>query len=108
MHAKHIGHPLLADDTYSSGAAAAARALAGRRASLAPQMKAALDAFSRPALHALTLGVDHPITGERLHFESQPPADFSRLLEELEQLLGQGGAGGGSGSGGSGGGPEGW
>lgn len=106
VHAKHIGHPLLADDTYSAGNAAAARALAGRRASLAPRLKAALDAFSRPALHALTLGFDHPVTGDRLQFESQLPGDFLQLLEELEQLLAQGG--GDVTSSGSGGGPDGW
>ncbi|KAI8466220.1 MAG: RNA pseudouridine synthase [Monoraphidium minutum] len=109
VHAKHLGHPLLGDDAYSPGNAAAARALAGRRTSLAPAVKAALDAFGRPALHALTLGFDHPLTGARLHFESQLPGDFSRLLEELEQLLGGGSGGGdGGGGGGGGGGPDGW
>jgi 23S rRNA-/tRNA-specific pseudouridylate synthase len=88
-----MGNPLVADDTYSPGNAAAARALAGRRASLVPGIKAALDAFGRPALHALTLGFDHPFTGERLHFEAQLPPDFLQLLQELDRLL-EGGGGG--------------
>jgi 23S rRNA pseudouridine1911/1915/1917 synthase len=88
VHAKHIGHPLLADDAYSPGNAAAARALAGRRASLAPAARAALDALGRPALHAQTLGFDHPLTGKRLEFDSQLPPDFVALVEGLDQLLG--------------------
>jgi len=105
VHAKHIGHPLLADDAYSPGNAASARTLAGRRTSLAPAARAALDALARPALHALTLGVDHPLTGERLHFESKLPRDLVALMERLDELLagssssGSGGAGGGDDSG---------
>ncbi|GBG00594.1 RNA pseudouridine synthase chloroplastic, partial [Raphidocelis subcapitata] len=109
VHAKHIGHPLLGDDAYSPGNAAAARALAGRRASLAPAARAALDALGRPALHALTLGFDHPLTGRRLHFEAPMPRDLERLAADLEALLapqtaphGEAhGGGGGSGGGGS-------
>ena len=105
VHARHLGHALLGDDAYGAGGAATARALAGRRASLAPALRAALEAFGRPALHALTLGFDHPATGERLHFEAAPPADFAALVAALEELLGGGGphGGGGGGSGSSGG-----
>ena len=34
-------------------------------------------------LHARVLGFDHPSTGERLVFECEPPAEFSRVLERL-------------------------
>lgn len=91
VHAKHLGHPLLGDDAYSPGNAAAARALAGRRASLAPAARAALDALARPALHARTLGFDHPAGGGRLHFEAAPPRDFRALAAALDALLGGGG-----------------
>lgn len=34
-------------------------------------------------LHAKVLGFDHPATGERMVFECEPPAEFSRVLERL-------------------------
>lgn len=41
--------------------------------------------FPRPALHAATLGLDHPTTGERLHWESDLPRDMASLLRHLRQ-----------------------
>jgi 23S rRNA pseudouridine1911/1915/1917 synthase len=46
----------------------------------------ALDALGRPALHAQTLGFDHPATGDRLQFSSALPADFQAALAELRSL----------------------
>ena len=43
----------------------------------------ALAALGRQALHASTLGFEHPITGEPLRFESPPPPDLSRLIKAL-------------------------
>lgn len=39
--------------------------------------------LSRPALHAMTLAFDHPVTGERLHFRCLPPEDLLALLKAL-------------------------
>ena len=39
--------------------------------------------FERHALHAWTLGFDHPVDGRPLEFEAPPPADFTALLERL-------------------------
>lgn len=50
------------------------------------QLKQALGAFSRPALHARTLAFDHPVTGQRLSFEAPPPQDFQQLLSVLKEL----------------------
>ena len=46
----------------------------------------ALIALGRQALHAALLGFEHPVTGEELHFESEPPADFAKLQSELAAL----------------------
>jgi 23S rRNA pseudouridine1911/1915/1917 synthase len=35
------------------------------------------------ALHAELLGFEHPITGERLRFDSVPPNPFQEALESL-------------------------
>ncbi|KAG2423929.1 hypothetical protein HYH02_015268 [Chlamydomonas schloesseri] len=82
VHAKHIGHPLLGDETYGGGGPAATSAVA-RAGWPAEQVKASLDALGRPALHALTLGFSHPVTGQRLSFEQPPPEDFVHALEQL-------------------------
>ncbi len=42
--------------------------------------------LARQALHAAVLGFVHPITGERLRFETPLPADLARLQSELERL----------------------
>lgn len=39
--------------------------------------------FSRQALHAFRLALDHPETGERLSFEAPLPGDMAELIEEL-------------------------
>jgi hypothetical protein len=36
----------------------------------------------------LTLAFDHPLTGERLAFESKLPRDLEVLMDELDGLLG--------------------
>ena len=82
VHAKHIGHPLFADDTYSSAAAAGSIVGAGKPARAAAA-QAALRALGRPALHAKTLGFVHPATGEQLEFDSELPPDLAATLDTL-------------------------
>ena len=40
-------------------------------------------ALGRQALHARLLGFVHPVTGERLRFEREPPPDFADALAAL-------------------------
>src|SRR5207248_7770505 len=42
-------------------------------------------AFARVALHAATLGFDHPATGERVRWTSRLPADMAGLVESLRR-----------------------
>ena len=89
-HARHIGHPLWGDELYGghekrmSGElrAATQRATAGRKTRSGGEK--ALTGFDRPALHARTLGFVHPHTGEEMRFASEPPADFTNLLDQLK------------------------
>ena len=46
----------------------------------------ALRQLGRPALHAQTLGFQHPATGDSLAFEAALPADFEHALDELRGL----------------------
>ncbi|KAG2435388.1 hypothetical protein HXX76_007460 [Chlamydomonas incerta] len=82
VHAKHIGHPLLGDDTYGGCGPAALSAVAKGGTPL-EQVKSCVEELGRPALHALTLGFSHPISGQRLAFEQPPPEDFARAVERL-------------------------
>jgi 23S rRNA pseudouridine1911/1915/1917 synthase len=65
--------PLLADALY------------GKRPN-EPELADVSARLGRQALHAAVLGFVHPSTGERLRFELEPPADFSRALGELRAL----------------------
>jgi len=62
VHLAHAGLPIVGDPVYGvpdgSGRGAA----------------------RRPMLHAWRLGLDHPVTGQRLRAESPIPDDFSRVL----------------------------
>ena len=67
VHFSALHHPLVGDLTY------------GADPSLARKLS-----ISRPWLHAKKLSLNHPITGELLHFESPYPADLTRSLAQLE------------------------
>lgn len=71
VHMASIGHALLGDAVY------------GRTpGKLAPLLKDM--AFERQALHAATLGFVHPVTQEKLCFESPLPADMVALIGRLD------------------------
>ena len=70
VHLASIGHALLGDAVY------------GRTpGKLAPVLRAL--GFDRQALHAATLGFVHPVTQEKLSFESALPADMMALIGRL-------------------------
>ncbi len=76
VHMASIGRPILGDPVYGAG-------FKTKAALLSEPARAALEALGRQALHAATLGFEHPITGEPLRLESPPPEDFARLVEAL-------------------------
>ena len=43
----------------------------------------AVSEFPRQALHAATLGFEHPVSGEFLQFEAEIPDDMRGLLRDL-------------------------
>ncbi|MFM8322331.1 MAG: RluA family pseudouridine synthase [Chloroflexota bacterium] len=67
-HLAALGHPLLGDALYQRK----------EQAALDPQV------IARVALHARRLGLDHPLSGERLEFEAPYPADFRAALQRLQ------------------------
>jgi 23S rRNA pseudouridine1911/1915/1917 synthase len=76
VHLSHIGHPLLGDGVYGPH-------FKTKASHLGPQSQAALAALGRQALHAYLLVLEHPKTGEILHWESALPEDLLLLEKTL-------------------------
>lgn len=62
VHLAHRGHPLLADTLYGGRLAAG---------------------MTRQALHAIRLGLRHPVSGEMLRFEAMPPEDLAAAWQAV-------------------------
>ncbi len=63
VHMMAIGHPVVGDELYG-----------GQREAIE---------FGRPALHAATLGFEHPTTAEFMRFEADLSADMAALMDRL-------------------------
>ena len=68
VHMAHLNHPILADRLYGGDR------LEGRELPI-----------RRQALHARSLEVTHPVTGEAIRFEAPLPEDFRQVLECLRR-----------------------
>lgn len=67
-HLAAIGHPIAGDELYS------------------PKTLPVRFAFDRPMLHAVSIRLTHPVTGERMFFEAPYPADFEAALRQFQLL----------------------
>ena len=76
VHMLHAGHALIGDPVYGGNRKLSARLLGQAAIEAARQ-------FPRQALHAATLGFQHPVTREMLRFDAPMPEDMSRLLSDL-------------------------
>ena len=74
VHLADAKTPILGDTLY------------GGKAPKHPVLRDAAEALKRPALHARLLGFEHPVTGKRVLFEVDPPADFEVVLTELRAI----------------------
>jgi 23S rRNA pseudouridine1911/1915/1917 synthase len=70
VHMAHIGHPLIGDPVYGR--------IRGKFNNIP-----AKQSLRRQALHAARLGFIHPLTGEKMEFESEMPADMQELFSQL-------------------------
>jgi 23S rRNA pseudouridine1911/1915/1917 synthase len=77
VHMSHIGYPLVGDPVYGGRFRIPPAAN--------PSMVQTLKEFPRQALHARFLELDHPISGERMKWQSPLPDDFVWLLTLLRQ-----------------------
>ncbi|MFO1423014.1 MAG: 23S rRNA pseudouridine(1911/1915/1917) synthase RluD [Candidatus Competibacteraceae bacterium] len=77
VHMAHVRFPLLGDPVY------------GGRPRLPPDAASGcikvIQNFRRQALHAERLALTHPVTGERLEWRAEIPADLAELLAVLNE-----------------------
>lgn len=82
-HFKHIGHPLFSDERYGGS-----KILKG---TTFPRYKQFVEncfkICPRQALHARTLGFEHPVTHERMNFTSEIPADMQELINKWRTYI---------------------
>jgi 23S rRNA pseudouridine1911/1915/1917 synthase len=75
VHMSHLRHPLVGDSVYGgrlripSGCSEALQEL--------------LRGYGHQSLHAIQLGLEHPVTGESMSWQSERPADMEQLLAQL-------------------------
>ena len=79
VHMAHLNHPIFGDPTYG-GRRIHYGAVTGRYKSFTHDL---LMLLPRQALHARTLGFLHPVTRERVIFESTLPDDMQQALERI-------------------------
>ena len=80
---RHIGHTLFNDARYGGD-----KALRGERTSAYNAFIAnCFETCPRQALHARTLGFEHPRTHEQMFFEAPIPEDMSRLIEKWRNYI---------------------
>jgi 23S rRNA pseudouridine1911/1915/1917 synthase len=77
LHLSHIKYPIVGDPVYGGRF--------GLPRGATPGLIDTLRGFKRQALHAATLGFEHPRTGKPLHLQSPVPEDFAQLLGALRE-----------------------
>jgi len=82
VHASFTGFPVVGDPLYGG----TGKVPAG----VSSELRALVAGLRRQALHAESLALRHPATGERLAWSVAPPEDFAALNRALESELGRG------------------
>ena len=78
VHLKHIGHTLFNDDRYGGN-----EILKGTHFTKYKQfVENCFKILPRQALHARTLGFNHPLTQKKLEFEAPLPQDMQNCIEK--------------------------
>jgi len=80
-HMAYLGHPVFGDPEYGGRT----RGLTGLNRSQTVFAIALLEIMPRQALHAKILEFIHPVTQERMRFDSPIPQDFQSVLDRLRK-----------------------
>lgn len=80
-HMRFIGHPIFNDEKYGGN-----QILKGTTFTKYKQfVQNCFNLITRQALHAKSLGFEHPITGQELHFDSELPEDMKAAIEKWKK-----------------------
>ena len=82
-HMKYKGHPIFSDTTYGGSEIVKGTVFSKYRQFVDNCFKI----IPRQALHAKTLGFIHPVTKEKMKFDSELPDDFREVLEKWENYV---------------------
>lgn len=83
VHMKHIGHPLFNDADYGGN-----QILRGIKSQKYFQfVNNCFNILPRQALHAKTLGFEHPRTNEKMYFFSPLPSDMQQLIDKWRSFF---------------------
>jgi len=82
-HMKYIGHPLFGDSTYGGGKIVKGTQFSKYKSFVENCFKL----MPRQALHAKSLGFVHPVTKNKLYFDSDIPSDFKEVLARWEKYV---------------------
>ena len=77
VHMRFAGRPILGDPLYG--------VTDFSKWDVNIPLRTALKGLEGQALHAEMLGVEHPISGERMHFTAAPPEDFLAARDLLRE-----------------------
>ena len=77
VHLSHINHSIVGDPLYSI------RNLKPR--GMSEEFAGIFDSFNRQALHATSLGLQHPATGESMSWNVPLPDDFEQLITAIQK-----------------------
>ncbi|MFD1342862.1 RluA family pseudouridine synthase [Litorisediminicola beolgyonensis] len=77
VHMAHLGHGLVGDPVYGGRRKPSSKVLSQTALEQVSR-------FPRQALHAATLGFEHPVSGEEMRFEAALPKDMAELLGALQ------------------------
>lgn len=79
VHMTHIGYPIVGDLVYGRGPI--------KKKGVPPVAVAAINGFHRQALHARTLKLIHPDSGEACEFHAPLADDIRQLIDTLKQAV---------------------
>lgn len=83
VHAKHIGHPIVADEIYGTGEKLLLSNIKKKNFKLSKEAEEERPLLSRQALHAHSVQFEY--NGKRLHLEAPLPKDITAALKQLDK-----------------------
>lgn len=85
-HASSMGHPLFSDAAYGGDKIRYMSSMANFKTFVNNLMKVC----SRQALHAYSLGFEHPKSKERMYYEQEFPEDMKEVIDKLRAVFNDG------------------